>query len=92
MNMSLFDRGFRLTAISILPISRTSIVYGSNDAGRVVHADDARGNQLMMQAAHLLNLKGHMVNTTMIHGPGDIEGMEMIANYVFIRTVLCILM
>lgn len=39
---------------SVMPL-----IIGSNDAGRQVHADDPRGNQLMLQAAQLLNLKGN---------------------------------
>ena len=32
--MALVDfRGFRLVAISVLPISKKSLIYGSNDAG-----------------------------------------------------------
>jgi hypothetical protein len=39
--MALIDyRGFRLVAMSILPISRKTIKYGSADAGLSVHHDD----------------------------------------------------
>jgi len=32
-------RGFRLLAVSVLPVSRKTICYGSHDGGRTVHAD-----------------------------------------------------
>ncbi len=39
--MALIDyRGFRLVAISILPISRSTILYGSADGGATIHCDD----------------------------------------------------
>jgi hypothetical protein len=36
--MALIDyRGFRLVAMSILPVNAMSLVYGSQDAGKTVH-------------------------------------------------------
>jgi hypothetical protein len=32
-------RGFRLLAVSVLPVSRKTICYGSHDAGLTVHSD-----------------------------------------------------
>ena len=32
-------RGFRLLAVSVLPVSRKTICYGSHDAGFTVHSD-----------------------------------------------------
>jgi hypothetical protein len=49
-----------LVAVSVLPISKTSIRYGSADAGRSVHC----GNELqeiMKQAGVDINLKEHIV-------------------------------
>jgi tetratricopeptide (TPR) repeat protein len=78
--MALVDyRGFRLIAMSILPIDRTTIVYGSADAGTTVHAKDAVFNRRMMQAARALNLKPHVVgrfadNGRVLASAGDLEG------------------
>lgn len=44
--LALIDyRGFRLIAISWLPLSR--LIYGSKDAARTVHADDPVLNKAM---------------------------------------------
>ena len=71
-------RGFRLTAVSLLPLSKHSLIYGSADAGATVYASDPHFNALMVELAGRLNLKGHKVGPsgalTTIHGPCDIEG------------------
>eukprot|EP00698_Gefionella_okellyi_P016146 TRINITY_DN4601_c0_g1_i3.p1 TRINITY_DN4601_c0_g1~~TRINITY_DN4601_c0_g1_i3.p1 ORF type:complete len:727 (-),score=189.20 TRINITY_DN4601_c0_g1_i3:2918-5098(-) len=76
--MTIVDyRGYRLLAACTLPLSRTSLVYGSADAGRTVHCDDDEMNQLMSQAGQMLNLKPHRTGSSgeaMIFGPCDIEG------------------
>src|SRR3990167_2054175 len=74
--MALIDyRGFRLIAMSILPITKKSIKYGSADGGITVHKDCKELNKKMKDAAELLNLKGHRTGKrrVMIFGPGDIE-------------------
>jgi hypothetical protein len=78
--MALVDyRGFRLIAMSILPIDRDTIVYGSADAGTHVHSSNERVNRRMLSAAHALNLKPHMVGrfangAKMLASAGDLEG------------------
>lgn len=89
--MSILDyRGFRLMALSVLPINRSTIQYGSNDAGRYfiffglflnylkryVHADNAVLNKKMELVAKRLNLKKHQSgnNNQWVHMPGDVEG------------------
>jgi len=52
-------KGYRLTAMSLLPIDASSLVYGSRDAGLTVHADDSSFNSFMVQAAQRLHLAGH---------------------------------
>jgi hypothetical protein len=48
--LALIDyRGFRLTALSLLPIHKDSIKYGSSDAGITVHAEDTKLNQIMLE-------------------------------------------
>lgn len=86
--MSLIDyRGFRLIALSILPLER--IVYGSNDGGFSVYASDPVFNEKMKTgftltfshayiyiAAKILNIKGHKIGMKeeceFIYGPTDI--------------------
>jgi hypothetical protein len=68
--------GHRLTATSLLPLGKNSLVYGSGDGGETVQHSDARCNTLMARAGTLLNLKGHYVGndrSELIYGPGDIE-------------------
>ena len=56
--MALIDYlGFRLQAISILPISKHTICYGSADGARTVHKSNATLNALMEDAAQVLNIK-----------------------------------
>lgn len=55
----LIPSGFRLIAMSILPVGRNTIVYGSCDAGRNIHATDSELNKLMAKAAKMQNLKPH---------------------------------
>src|SRR5690349_20535631 len=79
--MAVIDyRGFRLVAMSILPIEKKkTLIYGSSDAGKTVHASDPYFNKMMSQAATKLNLKGHLCgkekeSMKFLHGPTDIEG------------------
>ncbi|KAN0030061.1 hypothetical protein ACTA71_008205 [Dictyostelium dimigraforme] len=74
--MAIIDyRGYRLLAISSLPINKNTIVYGSCDGGKTVHKSDPAVNEEMERMAKLLNLKGHIVgaNKVFLYGPGDIE-------------------
>jgi predicted signal transduction protein with EAL and GGDEF domain len=60
--MALVDyRGFRLIALSILPVTPETIIYGSCDAGRNIHATNDDFNEEMQRAAKTLNLKAHKV-------------------------------
>ncbi|KYR00520.1 Histidine kinase A [Tieghemostelium lacteum] len=76
--MALIDyRGYRLVAMSLLPITNDTIVYGSSDGGTTVHSDSEIFNQRMKEAARILNLKGHMVGRDqqkLLYSCGDIEG------------------
>jgi uncharacterized membrane protein YgcG len=64
--------GFRLVAMSILPIQRHTIVYGSCD-GSSIHADDEQVNQMMASVARKLNLAPHLVADRVLHVAGDVE-------------------
>ena len=57
--MSLVDyRGFRLIAMSILPIEgKKSIIYGSDDYGHHIWKENADLAKLMEQAASIMNIK-----------------------------------
>jgi hypothetical protein len=71
-------KGFRVIAMSVLPITKATLLYGSDDGGATVHAEDEELNRLMKAAARRLNLKGHTVglkkeSKKTIYGPGDLE-------------------
>ncbi|GAM27028.1 hypothetical protein SAMD00019534_102030 [Acytostelium subglobosum LB1] len=72
-------RGFRLMALSLLPINKLSLVYGSCDAGQTVHTSNTMFNHLMSTTSKVLNIKPHRVQDSAgdlksICGPIDIEG------------------
>lgn len=76
--MCLIDyRGYRLIAMSILPVAE--LIYGSCDGGRHVYAVDDEMNDKMQLLGQRLHLKPHLAGSTgfsqaMIYGPADIEG------------------
>ncbi|EGC35315.1 hypothetical protein DICPUDRAFT_152393 [Dictyostelium purpureum] len=78
--MALIDyKGFRLIALSVLPISNETIKYGSSDSGSIVHSNIPDLNEKMKEAGKKLNLKAHHVGsvsgfTKELTSPGDIEG------------------
>jgi Clustered mitochondria len=78
--MALLDfRGYRLICVSLLPIHANTLVYGSSTGGEMVHASDHRLNALMMRAASVIGLKGHLCGkhaqgAAYLHAPVDIEG------------------
>ncbi len=53
--------GSRLIAEPILPIDKTTIVYGSSDGGRSIHSGDEQVARLMQKAAKRLNLTTHVI-------------------------------
>eukprot|EP00698_Gefionella_okellyi_P012452 TRINITY_DN3351_c0_g2_i1.p1 TRINITY_DN3351_c0_g2~~TRINITY_DN3351_c0_g2_i1.p1 ORF type:complete len:1439 (+),score=307.78 TRINITY_DN3351_c0_g2_i1:55-4371(+) len=74
-------RGYVVIVQSILPVtSQGTLVYGSNDAGYTIHANDDEFAELMKEALQRLNLAGHRVWNRghsywrMLYGPGDMEG------------------
>jgi hypothetical protein len=74
--MCLIDfKGFRLIASSKLPLGPNTLVYGSADGGRSVHADDPLVNAKMAMLLGSLNLKEHLIarSKTKLYGPGDLE-------------------
>ncbi|PRP80831.1 hypothetical protein PROFUN_11246 [Planoprotostelium fungivorum] len=78
--MALVDYlGFRVVAMPVLPIDKTTLRYGSDDGGETVHDEDEELREKMRTVAERLYIRGHMTGHTpgdskMIYGPGDIEG------------------
>jgi tetratricopeptide (TPR) repeat protein len=78
--MALVDyRGFRLICMCVLPLGRSSLIYGSDDGGNTVLASDGMFNKRIRAAAKRLNLKPHVcgVNegrTKRLWAAADVEG------------------
>eukprot|EP01102_Stenamoeba_stenopodia_P013206 TRINITY_DN4255_c0_g2_i1.p1 TRINITY_DN4255_c0_g2~~TRINITY_DN4255_c0_g2_i1.p1 ORF type:complete len:961 (+),score=234.00 TRINITY_DN4255_c0_g2_i1:195-3077(+) len=74
--MALVDyMGFRLIAMSLLPIDKETIIYGSNDAGMNYHDEYEYFTNQMRIAAAKLNLKPHKTPSgSSIYSAIDIEG------------------
>lgn len=69
--------GWRLLATSLLPISHSTICYGSNDSGQTVVNNNADISERMRFVAKKLNLKGHhcgLRKREFLYAPCDIEG------------------
>lgn len=72
--MALIDYcGYRIVAVSTLPINKETIVYGSADAGRTVHNSDTTVSEAMKKLGMHMNLREHLVCDVNIVGAGDIE-------------------
>ncbi len=50
-------RGFRIIAVSVIPISKQTIIYGSHDGGKTVHADYEAFNVRLNRIFAGFNLK-----------------------------------
>lgn len=60
--MALIDyKGYRLVAMSVLPIDKSTLKYGSMDAGRTILHENKDLTTLISEASKQLNLKPHMV-------------------------------
>lgn len=53
-------RGFRLVAMSLLPIGRDTLVYGSDDAGVRIKTDEAV-HETLLKASNWMNTAEHEV-------------------------------
>ena len=69
-------RGFRLMALSLLPITSDTLCYGSADGGKTVQKNNLRMNHFAKTIGTMLNLRKHDVGpfNTSVYGPADIEG------------------
>ena len=69
--------GYRLSAISLLPISKSTLVYGSADAGVTIYNSDPKAEELAKRLAHFLNLKPHVCGVAsdkkLLYTCGDME-------------------
>ncbi len=73
--MSLVDfRGYRVLAMSVLPICASTLRYGSSDGGKQVHDDDQEMGRAIKQLADILGLKRHRVGSQNLYLCGDVEG------------------
>jgi tetratricopeptide (TPR) repeat protein len=75
--MALVDfMGFRLIAMTLLPLAKGSLIYGTADAGKHMHADPAFC-ELMAVTAERLNLVPHICGDgtgVRLYSAADIEG------------------
>lgn len=66
--------GFRVSCISLLPVSKQSLKYGSADGGKTMHLDDSQ----LVEKINLVakKLKPHLVgeNKVTVSTPLDLEG------------------
>ncbi|MDP2439660.1 MAG: hypothetical protein Q8P67_28255, partial [archaeon] len=74
-------RGFRLIAMSLLPIGSDTLIYGTADAGHTVLASDPFFNRAMADAGKKLNLAPHLCGSAQLDGKpvtlfsaADVEG------------------
>ena len=70
--------GFRLTAMSMLPIDPQTLVYGTGDGGRKILNSDANMSAMMEITAKRLNLRPHICGlksqAKMLYSAADVEG------------------
>jgi tetratricopeptide (TPR) repeat protein len=77
--MALVDyKGFRLIALSTLPIANSTLIYGTNDGGRTIHAGDDVLNQHLDVIAKQINVKPHQCGnaeqSVLMYSACDLEG------------------
>eukprot|EP00466_Bigelowiella_natans_P018136 jgi/Bigna1/77067/fgenesh1_pg.45_\ len=69
--------GYRIVAMPLLPLKK--MIYGSKDAGKIIHRSDEKFNKIMEEIADDLHLAGHYIcdqngHPNLLHAAGDIEG------------------
>lgn len=62
--------GFRLVAMTVLPINNETLCYGSSDVGVTVHDSEPALRNAVQQAATKLNLAPHKFGNVTFYGPG----------------------
>jgi len=87
--MAVIDyKGYRVMVTPILPIDKTTIVYGSNDGGKTVHTDIPEVNEVVKEMASRLRLKEHKVGkdpqtAKMLYTPGCYSSLSF-SNLLFL--------
>jgi hypothetical protein len=72
--MTLVDyRGYRVVAMALLPVTKGTLVLGSNDGGETVMNCDEEARETIVRVCDLLGLVQHCVAGVMCPGPGDLE-------------------
>lgn len=71
--------GYRVIAMSLLPINRDTIIYGTNDGGRTIHSSNPGFDLLMAKTASALNIRPHICGIVpsgarKLHSVADLEG------------------
>nr|BAJ94575.1 predicted protein [Hordeum vulgare subsp. vulgare] len=70
--------GFRLVAMTLLPIDSSTIVYGSSDAGHTIHNSNLDMENCMKEISSKFNLKPHICglgkDSKHLYTAADIEG------------------
>lgn len=68
--------GYRVIALSKLPIDKSTLMYGSHDGGTTVQKGHPELASRMESLFHSLNLKKHHIGSSGVElaGPGDAEG------------------
>ena len=83
--------GHRIIAQSVLPIDSGTLVYGSENRGRVVVASDPKMNEIMKQLGQMKCIKPHRVGqgdaAKELYGPLDIEGHRGTDRYYYLCDV-----
>jgi len=71
--LALIDyQGFRLTVMTELPLTKESLLYGSNNAGVTIKTNEAV-HEIMKKISKKLNLRPHMVKGVEMALCGDVE-------------------
>lgn len=66
--------GYKLSAMPFIRLAKQSLIYGSDDGGATIHADEAAFNLVMKKVATQLHLATHTVGGVRLDAAGDIEG------------------
>jgi hypothetical protein len=76
--------------MSVLPITKETIRYGTMDAGATIHAGDDELLDSLKRAAVKLNLKPHLVSdqqrstSKLFYSAADVEGHRGIDNRLYL--------
>ncbi len=81
-------KGFRIIAISLLPIKGSTLIYGSNDGGRTFNSSDPVVNNDMNELGASLNLQAHTVcKDKVIRTPADLGNVTCDKQFVLVLTI-----